>query len=149
MQETLYEAIGGVEVLRRLSDTFYNAVLADPMLAPVFVNFTPHHRDHVADWLSEVFGGPETFTTEHGGHRTLIMAHFGLAITEEQRTRWMRLMNEAVERELPANDLLRQRVMEYLDWGTQIAKDVSAEPAGTDPGEPGPTPRWGWNENPQ
>ncbi len=33
--KTLYEAVGGTDALRRLSNTFYDGVLADPLLAPV------------------------------------------------------------------------------------------------------------------
>ncbi|MFD5328056.1 group II truncated hemoglobin [Streptomyces sp. NPDC127092] len=142
---TLYEAVGGAEALRRLSDTFYEAVLADPLLAPVFADFTPAHVEHVAVWLAEVFSGPAGFTAHHGGHQALLTAHLGLAITEEQRLRWMELMTAAVEKELPDDALLRRRVIEYFDWGTRIAKDVSASAPGTDLGEPGPTPRWGWD----
>jgi hypothetical protein len=43
------------------------------------------------------------------------------------------------------DDVLRRRVVEYFDWGTKIAREVSAVSAGTDLGDPGPTPRWGWN----
>ncbi|MFC4608060.1 group II truncated hemoglobin [Streptomyces maoxianensis] len=143
--ETLYEAVGGSDVLRRLSNTFYEAVLADPLLAPVFAGFTPTHIEHVAVWLAEIFGGPVRFTAELGGHQALLRAHLGLSITEEQRLRWMELMTAAVEKELPDDELLRRRVMEYFDWGTKIAREVSADPAGTDLGDPGPTPRWGWN----
>jgi hemoglobin len=143
--ESLAEAVGGIEGLRRLSNTFYDAVLADPVLAPVFADFTRTHIEHVAVWLAEVFGGATRFTDELGGHQALLGAHLGLSITEEQRLRWMELMTAAVEKELPADDLLWRRVTEYFDWGTRIARDVSAEPAGTDLGDPGPTPRWGWN----
>ncbi|MEV6974490.1 group II truncated hemoglobin [Kitasatospora sp. NPDC093806] len=142
--ENLYQAVGGLDGLRRLSDAFYRRVLADPLLAPVFANFTPTHIEHVAVWLGEVFGGPDGFTTDLGGHQSLLRAHLGLAITEEQRLRWLELMAEAVRAELPADELLHRRVLEYFDWGTKIAKDVSASPPGTDLGEPGPTPRWGW-----
>ncbi|MFF0060636.1 group II truncated hemoglobin [Streptomyces sp. NPDC005279] len=142
---TLYEAVGGADALRRLSNTFYEAVLADPLLAPVFADFTPTHIEHVAVWLAEVFDGPARFTAELGGHQALLRAHLGLSITEEQRLRWMELMTEAVAKELPDDELLRRRVMEYFDWGTKIAREVSADPAGTDLGDPGPTPRWGWN----
>ncbi|WP_406864316.1 group II truncated hemoglobin [Streptomyces sp. HUAS MG47] len=141
----LIEAIGGLDALRRLSNTFYDSVLTDPLLAPVFAHFTPTHTEHVAIWLAEVFGGPTRFTDELGGHPALLRAHLGLSITEEQRLRWMELMTKAVEKELPADELLRRRVIEYFDWGTRIARDVSADPAGTDVGEPGPTPRWDWN----
>lgn len=149
MTSTLYEAVGGLAALRRLTDAFYNEVLADPDLAPVFANFTPTHREHFADWLGEVFGGPEEFTEKAGGHQALLRAHLGLQITEPQRARWMELMASAVQRELPDDETLRQRVMEYFDWGTRIARDVSQNPAGTDLGDPGPTPRWGWENNPQ
>lgn len=141
---TLSEAVGGIDALRRLSGTFYDRVLADPLLAPVFAGFTRTHVEHVAVWLDEVFGGPEAFTQDLGGHQALLGSHLGLAITEEQRLRWMELMAESVNEELPDDELLRQQVMAYFAWGTTIARDVSADPAGTDLGDPGPTPRWGW-----
>ncbi|MGW1885137.1 group II truncated hemoglobin [Streptomyces sp. NPDC001970] len=143
--KTLYEAVGGIEALRRLSTTFYEAVLADRVLAPVFAHFTPTHVDHVSVWLAEVFEGPARFTEELGGHQGLLRAHLGLAITEEQRLRWMELMGAAVDKELPDDALLRERVMEYFDWGTAIARDVSAVPVDEDLGDPGPTPRWRWD----
>ncbi|MER7662902.1 MULTISPECIES: group II truncated hemoglobin [unclassified Streptomyces] len=141
---TLYEAMGGTAALRRLSNTFYDAVLADPLLAPVFAGFTTTHIEHVAVWLAEIFDGPARFTGELGGHQSLLRAHLGLRITEEQRLRWMELMTAAVDKELPDDELLRRRVLEYFQWGTKIARDVSAKPPGTDLGDPGPTPRWGW-----
>lgn len=143
--ETLYEAVGGADALSRLSNTFYEAVLADPLLAPVFADFTPTHIEHVAVWLAEIFDGPARFSGELGGHQALLRAHLGLSITEEQRVRWMELMTAAVEKELPDDELLRRRVLEYFDWGTKIARSVSADPPGTDLGDPGPTPRWGWD----
>ncbi|MEY9835611.1 group II truncated hemoglobin [Streptacidiphilus sp. EB103A] len=143
--ETLFEAVGGIDALRRLSSTFYDAVLADPLLAPVFADFTRTHVEHVVVWLAEVFGGPTGFTDELGGHQALLRSHLGLSITEEQRLRWMELMTAAVEKELPGDELLRRRVVEYFDWGTRIARDVSADPVGQDLGDPGPTPRWSWN----
>ena len=143
--DSLFEAAGDLEALRRLSNTFYDHVLADPLLAPVFANFSRTHIEHVAVWLAEVFGGPTRFTDDLGGHQALLNAHLGLGITEEQRLRWMELMNLAVEKELPDDELLRRRVIEYFDWGTRIARAVSADPPGTDLGDPGPTPRWSWD----
>ncbi|MER6999616.1 group II truncated hemoglobin [Streptomyces sp. NPDC000410] len=143
--DTLYEAVGGDDALQRLADSFYEAVLADALLAPVFAHFTPAHKDHVAVWLAEVFDGPARFTEELGGHQALLRAHLGLAITEEQRLRWMELMTVAVEKELPDDEPLRRRVLEYFDWGTRIALEVSAGPVGQDLGDPGPTPRWRWD----
>ncbi|MFF8411227.1 globin domain-containing protein [Streptomyces omiyaensis] len=99
--------------------------------------------EHVAAWLAEVFSGPADFTAELGGHQALLRARLKLGITEEQRLRWMELMTAAVEKQLPDDELLRRRVVECFDWGTRIAKGVSASAPGTDLGEPGPTRRAG------
>lgn len=141
--DTLYEDVGGIDGLRRLSEVFYERVLADDLLAPMFANFTPTHVGHVAVWLAEVFGGPEDFTADLGGHPALLRTHLGLAICDEHRARWLELMGEAIDAVLPGRPELRGSLMDYFEWGTAIAQDVSAEPVGSDLGEPGPTPRWG------
>uniref|UniRef100_A0AAU2VW65 Group II truncated hemoglobin n=1 Tax=Streptomyces sp. NBC_00008 TaxID=2903610 RepID=A0AAU2VW65_9ACTN len=143
--QNLADAVGGIDALRRLSNTFYEHALADPLLAPVFADFSATHIEHVAVWLAEVFGGPADYTDRLGGHQALLRSHLGLRITEEQRLRWMAVMKTAVDKELPDDELLRRRVIEYFDWGTKIARDVSAGDPDDDLGAPGPTPRWGWD----
>jgi hemoglobin len=141
--ESFYDALGGADALRRLINTFYDQVLQDPLLAPVFVHFTPTHIDHVVVWLSEVFGGPADYTAALGGHQALLSHHVDLAITEEQRARWVELIVATAAKELPADALLQRRFAEYVEWGTRIARSVSQP--GTELGDPGPTPRWGWD----
>jgi hemoglobin len=53
-------------------------------------------------------------------------------------------MAEAIDEVLPGQPRLHDTLMAYFDWGTAIAEDVSHEPAGTDLGDPGRTPRWGY-----
>jgi hemoglobin len=138
---SFYDALGGADTLRRLIDTFYDQVLQDPLLAPVFAHFTPTHIDHVVVWLSEVFGGPAEYSGRLGGHQALLNHHAGLAITEEQRARWVELMRGTAAKVLPADDVLQKRFGEYIEWGTKIAKSVSQP--GVELGDPGPVPRWG------
>lgn len=140
---TFYEAIGGEPALRRLIGTFYDQVLADPLLSPVFAHFTPTHVEHVIVWLTEVFGGPAGYTERLGGHHALLAHHAGLTITEEQRARWAELMVATARKELPADALLQQRFGEYIEWGTRIALAVSQP--GAELGDPGPVPHWGWD----
>lgn len=139
---TLYDDVGGLDALRRLSNAFYDRVLADELLAPVFVDFTPTHVERVAVWLGEVFGGPAEFTARLGGHQALLRSHLGLEIRDEHRSRWLELMSEAIDEVLPGRAELHETLMGYFDWGTAIAQDVSQSPVGTDLGEPGATPRW-------
>lgn len=72
MDSSLYDDVGGVDGLRLLPAAFYQRVLADELLAPVFADFTPAHLDHVAVWLAEVLGGPGDFTARLGGHQALL-----------------------------------------------------------------------------
>ncbi|HUN38158.1 MAG TPA: group II truncated hemoglobin [Trebonia sp.] len=141
----VYDDVGGTDGLRRLSDSFYQRVLADPLLAPVFAGFTAAHADHVAVWLAEVFGGPDEYTERLGGHQALLATHLGLGIRDEHRQRWLELMAEAIDEVLPGQPRLHATLMAYFDWGTAIAQDVSSQPVGTDLGQPGPTPRWGYD----
>jgi hemoglobin len=140
---SLYVEVGGLDGLRRLSAAFYDRVLADELLAPVFAHFTPTHLDHVAVWLAEVFGGPADFSAELGGHQALLRGHLGLGIRDEHRQRWLELMADAISEVLPGRPELAATLMEYFEWGTAIAQEISQAPVGSDLGEPGPTPRWG------
>lgn len=142
MDDSLYAGVGGLDGLRRLSVAFYERVLADEALAPVFRDFTPVHTEHVAVWLAEVFGGPAEFTARLGGHQALLRSHLGIGIRDEHRQRWLELMALAIDEVLPGRPELKSPLMSYFDWGTAIAQSVSQDPVGTDLGEPGPTPRW-------
>ena len=122
---SFYEAVGGEPALRRLIEAFYEQVLVDPVLEPVFANFTPTHIDHVVVWLSEVFGGPAGYTERLGGHQALLTSHLDLRITEEQRARWVEVILRTAAKELPDDALLQQRFAEYIEWGTRIAASVS------------------------
>lgn len=142
MTATLYDELGGLPTLRRLSTAFYERVLADELLAPVFAGFDQRHVERVAVWLGEVFGGPADFTASLGGHQSLLRSHLGLGIRDEHRSRWLELMGAAIDDVLPGTQL-RPTLMAYFDWGTAIAQDVSQQSPGADLGDPGPTPRWG------
>ncbi|MEJ2852916.1 MULTISPECIES: group II truncated hemoglobin [unclassified Saccharothrix] len=142
-QQTMYDAIGGSKVLDELVEVFYAKVLDDPLLKPLFENFTRKHLEHVSVWLAEVFGGPATFTEELGGHLHILQAHHGLGISEPQRARWAELMKESAREVLPADDRLQDSFGRYIDWGTAIARDVS-QPGEAYPDSAGDVPRWHW-----
>ena len=49
---TLFEWLGGMPVLERLTQTFYTRVKEDDVLAPVFSRMSPDHPQHVAEFLA-------------------------------------------------------------------------------------------------
>jgi CDGSH-type Zn-finger protein/truncated hemoglobin YjbI/ferredoxin len=144
-----YEWAGGLPALRKLTERFYAQLLSepDPVLEPVFRHMDPQHPEHVAAWLGETFGGPPTYTTEHGGYEQMVSRHRGLALTQEQRERWIvRMLRAAQDVGLPMDPDFRSVLASYLEWGTQIAVINSAP--GVEPIAHAPVPRWNWGPTP-
>src|SRR5262249_24978190 len=69
---SLFEWAGGHEAIERLFVRFYQRVPDDPLLRDVFAHMDPAHAQHVAAFVSEVFGGPAAYSQEHGGHPHMI-----------------------------------------------------------------------------
>jgi CDGSH-type Zn-finger protein len=146
---TVYEWAGGIEALERLTSRFYDKILSepDPVLEPVFRGMDAEHPRHVAAWLGETFGGPATYTHEHGGYEHMVAKHRDLGLTETQRQRWVARMAEtADEVGLPADPGFRSTFVAYLEWGTRIAVANSAPGAAVI--EHAPVPLWGWGQTP-
>lgn len=140
---TLYDWAGGIEALNRLTDHFYDLVLADPLLEPVFRSMSPDHPKHVAAFLGEVFGGPKTYSEVYGGHPSMISHHLQRHLTEEQRRQWIALLIDAADSVgLPDDPEFRSAFMAYIEWGTRLAKLNSKD--GAAPNLHEPMPQWGW-----
>lgn len=145
---TLYEWAGGRDAFHRLIDAFYDRVEGDDLLSPLFPGgVSADHRDHVATWWAEVFGGPTEYTARHGGYENMLDHHRTLEITPEQRFRFVtEMMHAADDAELPADPEFRSALVAYLEWGSRLAVHNSQPDA--DVFEHAPVPRWGWGEAP-
>jgi hemoglobin len=142
---TLFQWIGGMEVLNRLSTRFYEHVKNDPLLAPIFAHMNPDHPAHVAAFLAEVLGGPTTYSGQHGGHPHMIERHLNRHLNQEQRRRWVGLLLEtADELGVPDDPEFRSALVGYLEWGSRLAVINSQGDATVDPNAA--MPRWGWGE---
>lgn len=144
----LVDWAGGPAALRALIDAFYDRVETDDLLAPFFPGGVgTAHREHVADWWTEVFGGPATYTERHGGYEVMLAHHRGLGITPDQRHRFVSLMSRAADdADLPADPEFRSALLAYVEWGTRLAM-ANSQP-GADVAEHAPVPRWGWGVAP-
>ncbi|MGW0334632.1 globin domain-containing protein [Streptomyces sp. NPDC003011] len=144
---TLYDWAGGADAFTRLTSVFYDKVLRDEVLAPVFEGLAPEHAQYVALWLAEVFGGPPGYSEVQGGHDHMVAKHMGRGITEAQRRRWVDLIQDAAdEAELPADAEFRSAFLAYVEWGTRLAVHFSG-PDAKPPAEQ-PVPRWHWGAAP-
>lgn len=145
---TIYEWAGGRQAFARWLDAFYDRVEADSLLGPVFGGMvSTEHREHVTEWWAEVMGGPATYTERRGGYAHMLAKHRGLAITAEQRLRFVTLLSDAADAVgLPDDPEFRAAIMGYAEWGTRLALANSSPAA--DPPPDAPVPRWGWGVAP-
>ena len=141
---TLYEHAGGEEALHRLEQLFYDSVLQDPLLQPLFGDGQPQHVEHLTMFTAESFGGPDRFSRELG-FQHLIDVHRGLVITEEQRRRFVELYTAALDAAgLPADAPFREAVLEHIEFGTQVAKQNSNARTDEELHPLREVPRWNW-----
>lgn len=145
VRPTLYEYAGGRAALERLADAQYRHCTTDPVLIEIFgTEAHPTHVEHLADWLTEVLGGPRLYTERHGGHEALLRHHVNLGIGEQHRARFVEVfMQAADEVGLPADPEFRQRLVDYLQWGSTIAQEISQP--GADASSDEPVPVWTWD----
>ncbi|MFC6886720.1 MULTISPECIES: group II truncated hemoglobin [Actinomadura] len=144
---TLYDWAGGAEAFERLTETFYEQVLKDDLIGPLFAGMDPGHPRYVAMWLSEVFGGPSRYSDERGGYTHMVTQHLGRAISDAQRRRWVNLLMDAADEVgLPADPEFRAAFAGYIEWGTRIAL-ANSQP-GAKPPMQAPVPHWGWGVAP-
>jgi hemoglobin len=141
---TLYEHAGGEDGLHRLEQLFYDSLLADPLLQPLFGTGQPEHVDHLTAFTAESFGGPDRFSRELG-FAHLIAVHRGLKISEEQRRRFVELYMLALDAaEMPADPAFRDAVREHVEFGSQVAKQNSHARSDDELHPLRDVPRWTW-----
>jgi len=144
---TLYEWAGGTEALEQLTKVFYEKVLKDELLYPVFKEMGPDHSPHVAHFIGEVFGGPAVYTgKDKGSHYKMIQHHIGKMLDENKRKRWMDLLlQSADEIGLARDPEFRSAFIGYLEWGSRIAV-INSEKKENPIDQKEPMPKWGWGE---
>ncbi|HWV75609.1 MAG TPA: group II truncated hemoglobin [Pseudosphingobacterium sp.] len=143
---TLYEWAGGMPVFLKLINAFYDKVLLDELLAPVFKHMSPSHQQHVAHFFAEVFGGPKTYSSQGGTHYKMVQKHLGKHLTEQHRKQWALLLIEtADEINLPTDPEFRSAFVAYIEWGTRIAL-MNSQETEMHINLDEPMPKWGWGE---
>jgi hemoglobin len=142
--ESIYEHAGGHDALRHFIDVFYGAVLADPLLQPLFGAGEPAHVDHLTAFDAESFGGPDDFSRTVG-FAHLIEVHRGLKIREEQRQRFVQLYLAAADTAgLPADEAFRATLRSHVEFGSQVAMQNSHASTDADLHPLREVPTWQW-----
>lgn len=109
---TLYEAIGGAPVLRRIVEAFYPKVQAHPLLGPLFPEDITPVMEKQFMFLSQFLGGPSLYSDAYG-HPMMRARHLPFPITRGRADAWLDCMRRALE-EVGLEPELRQVMLGRL-----------------------------------
>ncbi|HEY6390767.1 MAG TPA: ankyrin repeat domain-containing protein [Bryobacteraceae bacterium] len=128
----LYEALGGRDGCRKLSEMFYARVARDPILSPFF---SAHFRcaiEALAAFLVQLLGGPCEYSARHRWSPSLYESHLRFKIGQKERDAWMRLMSAALD-DLRIDDPNRNALLGFFEQSSAYLindPDVNGQPAG-------------------
>lgn len=118
---TLYEAAGAMAFFEALVDRFYEGVAADEVLRPLYPEDLAPSRRHLALFLAQYWGGPQTYDEERG-HPRLRMRHASFEIGTEERDRWLAHMRDAVTALDPAPEV-SEALLRYFDVSAEALRN--------------------------
>jgi hemoglobin len=98
--KTPYALIGGEPEVRRLVETFYDAMEQNPAYAALRAIHAPDlgpMRARLADYLTQWMGGPRVYAERHPGRGCIVSAHGPFAIDGRMADQWLACMREAFE----------------------------------------------------
>lgn len=91
----VYEAVGGIEVFRRISKRFHHKIEHDPTLRGFFPKNMAVLEERVALYLAERSGGPSDYTSTRGKN-SLFCRHAHLAIGTAEAALWLEHMRASL-----------------------------------------------------
>ncbi len=110
---SLYEAAGGMQFFEALVDAFYEGVVTDAVLLPLYApDDIAGARHRLTLFLAQYWGGPTTYMDERG-HPKLRMRHMPFHVGPAERDHWLLHMAAAVER-VPSSPQIRETLMAYF-----------------------------------
>lgn len=127
-EQLLYERVDGEVFFTRLVDRFYDAVVQDPVLAPLYPpDDIEGARARLTGFLVQFWGGPDTYSQQRG-HPRLRMRHAPYVIGEAEREAWFRHMATAVGAAVEAGELSAEDEARMLSYFHRAAQHMVNDP---------------------
>ncbi len=144
--QTVFEAAGGMEGMRRLAEAWHRRVMDDEVVAHAFSHgFHPKHVERLAAYWAEALGGPATYSESYGDETTVVKIHSGNGEHEEMDRRAIACFDQALKDiGLAQNGALRKVLHDYFAWATTTTMARYHESAGDVPAGL-KIPHWSWD----
>jgi hemoglobin len=107
--------------------------------------FDPHHRERLAAYWAEAFGGPPLFTEAYGDETSVVRMHSANGEHEEMDRRAVDCFDAALDDiGLTPGEPLRAVLHDYFAWATFHSMNRYPDSVDDVP-DALPIPRWSWD----
>ncbi|MEZ4698580.1 MAG: group II truncated hemoglobin [Rhodothermales bacterium] len=144
MEQSIYEAAGGLTAFLNLARAWHNRCLADPIVSHAFSHgFHAQHLERLASYWAEALGGPDDYSRSMGSETQVLRMHSGNGEHHEMDDRARICFEQALDdANIPSDARLRSSLCAYFRWATER---VAAYPESADHvPENLPIARWSW-----
>lgn len=144
--QTVFEAAGGMEGMRRLAHAWHHRVMADEEVSHAFSHgFQPDHVERLAAYWAEALGGPTAYSDSYGDETTVVKIHSGNGEHHEMDRRAIACFDQALaDVEIAHDSALGQVLHDYFAWATTTTMARYHESAADVP-DGLRIPRWSWD----
>ena len=144
--QSVYDAAGGADALRRLAHAWHARVLDDEVVSHAFSHgFEPDHTERLAAYWAEALGGPTTYSERYGDETSVVRIHSGNGPHEEMDRRAIACFDQALaDAGLDENARLRKVLHDYFAWATTTSMAGYHRSADDVPDDL-PIPHWSWD----
>ena len=115
--QSFYDAVGGADTFHHIVARFYEQVVEDEILRPLYPDDDlPGAEVRLRMFLEQYWGGPRTYSDQRG-HPRLRMRHNPFKIGPLERDAWLRCMHTAVAEvdSQTLDDAHRKALLDYLE----------------------------------
>ena len=144
--QTVFEAAGGMDGMRRLAHAWHRRVMDDEIVAHAFSHgFHPEHTERLAAYWAEALGGPAAYTGIYGDETSVVRIHSGNGEHEEMDQRAIACFDQALaDAGLAGDPVLSGVLHDYFAWATtnpmaRYHRSADDVPQGMS------IPRWSWD----
>lgn len=144
--QTIYDAVGGLDGLRRLAGAWHTRVMQDEVVSHAFSHgYHPQHTERLAAYWAEALGGPAMYSERYGDETAVVRIHSGNGLHEEMDRRAIACFDQALEDAgLARDERLRRALHDYFAWAptTTMARyhrSAADVPDGL------AIPKWSWD----
>ncbi|MGE3274166.1 MAG: group II truncated hemoglobin [Vicinamibacterales bacterium] len=118
--ETLYDAVGGRDGLRRLASAWHARALEDEVVSHAFSHgYHPEHTERLAAYWAEALGGPTAYSDLYGDETSVVRIHSGNGVHDDMDRRAIACFDQALDDVGFTRDEPLWRVLhDYFVWAT-------------------------------